>query len=233
MDKIAVITAYFSSDPPDFLPPAPKFNVDCYLFSNLKVDAKGWKNVVINGLESNDIYSFRKLGKLPKIVSHIFLPNYEWYVWHDFNQEVSFDPVIVTSHLDKNGKVFAGFRHSLRQCVFQEAETVRYSRESADAVDKVKELLTECGVEKNSGLFELTAFYRKNTIRVNDAFCHWMYLINHVSSRDQLTFPLIVKKYGLYNIQLLAGTAQKHVGGGNLFFNQHNNPLVLANRNWR
>jgi hypothetical protein len=231
--KVAVITAYFSKLPPSFLPPSPRFSVDHYLFSNFPIQIDGWKTVTLSGLDTNDAYGYRKLAKLPKVLPHLFLPEYQWFVWHDFNQIAQVNPIEIINYLDKHGKDFAGFQHSLRRCVYEEAETVRHSREHSDAIDKVKKLLMINGIGSPSGLYELTAFYRRNCPKLNEAFAYWMDLINNVSSRDQLTFPLIIKKFQIDAIQTLAGTAQKHVGGGNEFFLQYNSPLIVSSKGWR
>jgi hypothetical protein len=230
---VAVITAYFSKTPPPFLPPHPAYQVDHFLFSNFNLTLPGWKTITFSGLEDDTEYKHRKLAKLPKIVSHVFLPDYEWFVWHDYNQALRIDPLLVIDYLDKNDALFAGFQHSLRNCVYDEAELVRNTRDSPEAIDAMTCLLKENGILRNSGLYELTAFYRKNSPKLNQAFTNWMEIINSVSSRDQLSFPLILKKFQINNIQLLAGTAQKHVGGGNGFFTQYKDPLVLASKHWK
>jgi len=228
---IAVVTAYFSKNPPPFVPPTPRFNVPSYLFSNQPISAPGWKTITLAGLETEEQYGYRKLAKLPKIVTHLFLPNYQWFVWHDFNQSVCFNPSSLVAHLERTGATFAGFKHSLRDCPFEEAGVVMGVRESPKAIKVVTDFLRDEGIKPKSGLYELTAFFRKNTRTMNAAFNHWMELVATKSTRDQLTFPYIIKTYKI-GIQLLAGTAQKHVGGGNEFFTQYKDPLIVSSRNW-
>lgn len=229
---MAVLTAYFDPrDPPPPLPP-PIFGGPHIVFTNHNIRAPGWivKNIDLKDL--NSPYSARLMGKLAKSLGHKIFPDARWFVWHDYNHRCVIDPSVIASILDNKGVRLGLFKHSLRDCAYTEAEVVRGVRELPQNIDKTIQYLRANKFPDRAGLFELTAFYRKNDLQVNTLFESLYEMCHRFTSRDQVLFPYLLSESGIKDIELLEGTAQRHSGGGNRYFDQHRNPFVSSRNSW-
>ena len=175
------------------------------------------KNIAVLPLYSNswdDVYSARRSAKLPKAMTHHLLPEYDIYVWHDATNCLSASPDTVLKCLENAD--CAMFKHPSRDCVYDEASVILQHK--IDHPSLVKDTVSYLRANKfpaHFGLFEMTAFIRRNNEQTNRAFTEWFSLISRYSSRDQLTFMPCLKKHAL-RVNQLKGNAQRVYGNNDI-----------------
>lgn len=175
------------------------------------------KNIAVIPLYSNswdDVYSARRSAKLPKAMTHHLLPEYDIYVWHDATNCLSASPNTVLKCLENAD--CAMFKHPFRDCVYDEASVIL--QDKIDHPSLVKDTVSYLRANKfpaHFGLFEMTAFIRRNNEQTNRAFTEWFSLISRYSSRDQLTFMPCLKEHAL-RVNQLKGNAQRVYGNNDI-----------------
>jgi len=175
------------------------------------------KNIDVIPLYSNswdDVYSARRSAKLPKTMTHHLLPKYDIYVWHDATNCLSASPDTVLECLENAD--CAMFKHPFRDCVYDEASVILQHK--IDHPSLVKDTVSYLRANKfpsHFGLFEMTAFIRRNNEQTNRAFTEWFSLISRYSSRDQLTFMPCLKEHAL-RVNQLKGNAQRVYGNNDI-----------------
>lgn len=198
MDKsmnIAVVTAGVGVGGMD----APEISfkgADYYLFSDCPSKIKNTDRWVVKSLSSDDnfeTYPPRRLSKIPKILTHELLPEYDYFIWHDFNFKLSQDPVkLVQDHLRDND--FAFFKHPVRSCWRAELNEVRrLGLENPEILDKHLDYYKQLNIEEGSGLYAAGAFVRRNNEIANNVCSMWYDHISRLSSRDQISLPAVLQ----------------------------------------
>ncbi len=227
--KIAVITGVFDPKRDMKIEYSKYFDdYDYYCFScdSKKIEvAAEIKRVILPTSNMDEKYSSRRAGKIPKMLSHLLLPDYDVYVWCDATHEVAVDKEKLLSLLGEND--CALFTHPHRQCVYEEAkEVLAGGLDYPYLIEENVKWLKQNNFEKNQGLYEMTTFIRRNNKTSNDVFSFWYSLVSKFSSRDQINFMPSAKKHSL-SVSDLEGTAQIY-HGGNSVFNQIKPSLRLA-----
>ena len=165
LPKIAIVTAYVGQTL--VVPPPAKFSTvaDYYFFCNLDAKQNGWTTRPLYPQSLDEKYRYRRGAKLPKLLSHHVLPDYDYYFWHDVTFCLEIDPFIVLSHIESQGKRFDAcfFPHPWRNCVYDEAsEILRINRDHSDLIKAQMEYYKKLGYPDKNGLYEATCFIRKN-----------------------------------------------------------------------
>jgi len=223
--KIAIITTYVGTD--FVIPPPPLFSheADYYYFSSYDLFVAGYvtRQLCVHAEYTN--YGNRRVGKIPKFLSHYLLPDYDFYIWCDSNQQLNTSPQKLVKQF-RNEDSYLLFKHPHRNCVYVEMEAVNgMRREDRETLIQTKEFLLKQFFPPNYGLFELTAYVRRND-KISNTIGSALYdLIQKYTSRDQILFPYLLKKYG-GSYSVLTGTAQAHDGGNN-YFRQIDPPIVV------
>ena len=180
------------------------------------------KNVSVITLYNNswdDAYAARRSAKLPKAMTHHLLPEYDIYVWHDATNFLAASPDTVIKCLENAD--CAMFKHPFRDCVYDEARVIL--KDKIDNPRLVKDTISYLRAKKfpaHFGLFEMTAFIRRNNEQTNKAFSKWFSLIARYSSRDQLTFMPCLKDHAL-RVNRLEGNAQRVCGNNDILPQVH------------
>jgi hypothetical protein len=139
-------------------------------------------------------------AKIHKILSHVYFPDVEYSLWLDGSVAMrSTDSIrwLVEVHLADCDLVV--FRHSKRDCVYQEASICLQRRLDDPAViwDQIRRYTKE-GHPSNAGLAECTVVLRRHTAAVKAFNEAWWEEITRGSTRDQLSFPYVARKVGLH-----------------------------------
>lgn len=189
--------------------PAKAFSgVDYHAFTDdLNTDAKVWKIHELPRWSVDKKFSARRDAKLPKILPELLLPGYDYYIWHDPTNEIVADPGILIKYLPLGqSNDFAVFKHSLRNCVFDESRTVlKYSLDTSDNVNRQIGLYKKLGYPLDNGLYELGVIVKRKTGESLRLSLAWWEQINRYSSRDQLSFPFVLWSHSLEKPVLLPG----------------------------
>jgi hypothetical protein len=155
-------------------------------------------------------------GREIKLRPHIFLPSYNFTVWHDasIQQTANINGLIRTDNFD-----IIAMCHPHRTCIYQEAnECILRGKDSdrkiADQIEKYKRE----NYPRNNGLIASGLLFRHNTYKMN-LFCeYWFIELQNGSIRDQLSFnytlwkkPVVVEKIP-YEVLKTHFIHRKHIG---------------------
>lgn len=194
--KIAIYTAMFG-DYDDVKDPEYKEDgVDYICFTdNLEMKSDIYK-IIIQKSKFQDV---TRDARMRKILSHVFLSDYDYTIWVDSSIKVNkFD---VKEYIEKalQNEDIAVFPHSARECVYDEAKMCEhYKKDDVKTMKSQMKRYINQGYPKKFGLVETGVLVRNNQsdaiIELNNA---WWKEIGHGSKRDQLSFNYIVWKLNL------------------------------------
>ena len=138
-------------------------SVDYILFTdNKNLVSKNWKIVYLK----DDLKDLRRKSRLPKILAHKYLPFYDISIYIDSSFEIKVADVrkMVSDCLgDKN---IALYNHYARDCVYEEIEHVRKSKDRSveeHYCDSAISLYKSINYPIKNGLFENGIIIRRNT----------------------------------------------------------------------
>jgi hypothetical protein len=199
--KVAVLTSLFNDPPSGFRQslhtPTTMFEgVSYYAFVNEIHSCSGWKQIMSPSFTLDKKYRGRRDAKIYKIMSHLFLPDYDYWVWTDPTHEAVVDPREICEMLED--KEIGVFKHAHRKCPYEEAaEVSRLGVDHVALVDAQVEYYRSEGFPGGQGLYELPVSVRKNTPAVQSMNMKWWELICRYSSRDQISLPFVLWKMGI------------------------------------
>lgn len=206
--KIAIITGLSGLDS-ELLDPATKFeNIDYYALVDKIYNVKIWKQHLELEFSNCSNFKNRRNIKFAKILGFLLFPGYDFYIWHDHNCEVITDPKNIINHyLITPNKDIAVFKHKNRRCVYKELEMIRrWQTETEQNLKLMEEWFKDLEWPEDNGLYELKSFVYSNNHKTRTAMLSWWEIICRMSSRDQLSFPIIAQNHKL-NLSILPGEA--------------------------
>jgi hypothetical protein len=216
--KVAAITSLVNPKKPIELSYNTYFDdVDYFAYTcrsdNISVDDK-IKRIFIENESWDGEYSARRSAKIAKMMAHVLLPDYDVYVWHDATHELVIPKEKVIEYVTDYDA--AMFQHPQRNCAYMESAVIAEDRlDYPELVLKTVNYLKTRGLPISYGLFEMTAFIRRNNEKCNKAFTLWYSMITKLSSRDQLTFMECIRTFML-SMNTLPGTAQMYYGNNDI-----------------
>jgi hypothetical protein len=207
MNKIAIVTSKIGKrESSPLKEQINKYdNVDYHAFVDTNISSNTWQIHRPLNFSSDSVFQDRRNAKIYKVLPFLFLPNYDYYIWIDSTHDILMDPHEIVNKMNKDIMVF---KHGERNCIYQEAQAIKYLRyDYQELVDKQMFDYSMNGFPENNGLFELPTFVVKNTEKVREIMLCWWEHICKYTSRDQLSFPYVLwlKKY---EPQILPGIAQ-------------------------
>ena len=217
--KIAVVTAAVGLRDIPLYEPKPTVSsshVDYFIFSDSDIPKHHrWKFYKLFLASQDQQYEHRRTAKLPKIMTHYLLPEYDYYIWHDYTHKVSLDPEdIIKTHLKDND--FAFFNHPHRDSWHTELEEVRKGRlDHSSILDEQKRHFEEAGIEKGKNFYECTCFVRRNSEKANKTCSLWYDYVSRFSSRDQISLPAALQRY-TPKVTTMPGTCQMYYGNNEI-----------------
>ena len=215
MNKIAVVTALVGVDPAnaDKLYEIEYDSADYYVFTDqedLEVP-DGWNKRIVYPSSMDKKYQARRACKTVKQLTHLILPEYDYYIWHDYCNRVGEDPNKIVKRLGKAD--MALFKHPVQNGWKGEMYNAAH-REHPEVVKNTIHVLENVLKVPNSGtVWESTGFIRKNNKKANECFTLWNDLLTSLTSRDQVTWPVAIH-YTKPKIEILPGRALAY-GGNN------------------
>lgn len=136
-------------------------------------------------------------AKRYKILAHETFPNTSVSLWIDGNVTVLSNPLkAARKFLDKND--LAVFRHPDRGCIYDEAsECIRLHKGNSSKIRKQVKKYKAQGFSSQSGLQQCTIIFRRHTDKIAALEHRWWSHLQKHSSRDQISFPVVVRDLGL------------------------------------
>lgn len=216
MNKIAIVTALCGNIETLSNPSVVHPNADYFAFvSQTHPNANIWTQLPAYSFSNDSKYALRRNAKIYKILPNFFLPNYEYYIWVDVSHDVIVNPELICSSF-LNGFEIAGFRHTRRECIYDEAMILlELGYDHKELIHKQMEFYVSKGYPSKNGMFELSTFVRRNTHAINTACLKWWDNICKFSSRDQLSFMYAMWESGLYP-NTIPGFANGHNKNGTI-----------------
>lgn len=110
---------------------------------------------------------------------------------------------IYKEFLLSTGGEIAVCRHPQRQCVYEEAVTIKQEKKDNDViVDDQMDYYHKLNYPCLHGLYSLRVIVRLNTDRMRVAGFRWWEQICKFASRDQLSFPVVMWSLGIHPVVL-------------------------------
>jgi len=193
--KIAIYTAISGNKSELLDPPIVHPNIDYIAFTDqTHRTLKVWEKRPIINFTMNSKFTQRRNAKVYKILPEMFLNEYDVTIYHDGGHFCLMNPIdIIKKYLPNETDDLAVFKHRWNTCIYKEASDV--IREHVD----IPELITaQCDYYKrnqypeNNGLYELPVLIRKKSVRNGLINLRWWEQICKWSSRDQISFPVVL-----------------------------------------
>jgi hypothetical protein len=211
--KIAVYT--FISGRYDNLKPFDKnFNkeADFYYFTDNPQETLAgsgkYKPVIIPIIKGYERYTARYC----KILSHLFLPDYDYTIWIDGSTSLQASPREIIKKYLTTFEV-AAFRYPDDDCIYSHAEKcVAAKRFSIVDIAPQMEYFRTDGFPEHAGLCEMRVVLRKHTPQIKALNNFWFKTYNKWITCDQLCFNYCTWKLGIQYDVVAWGSPEFKIG---------------------
>lgn len=198
MKKIAVITSSIGTN--QLISPQKWMHkVDYHAFVEPQYLHIGdlWNRHEYISFSSDVKYKNRRDAKLYKILPHLVLPEYEYYIWLDSTHILESDPdELIDTYLTKHD--IAVFKHPERDCVYEEGKLVQKIRyDHSNLIQEQLDFYRDMDYPEHNGLYELPVRIQKNTKKTKQLGLMWWEQICMFSSRDQISFPFVCNQLNI------------------------------------
>ena len=182
--------------------------VDCVLFTDSpSLRVAGWRTLPV------DIRAFAS-GKAAnnhyRALAHWYLSDYDTSLYIDGNVRVIRPTLKLFSEFEASGADLGIFPHPERNTVSEEiAACAVLGLAEEDVMRAEYEANADDGFGDDFGLFDCSIDFKNHTSpRLHAAMEHWDRLFQHYKTRNQLSLPYIIWKYGLI-VHRMAGNSRK------------------------
>ena len=198
----------------------PTWDYICFT-DNVKNITNPWRAILLK----SDIDDPRRTSRLPKILAHQYLPNYNFSIYIDGSIEMIANPEILLTNLKSH--YIALFAHSWRNCIYEEAKfLIENKRGEANQIKKQIDHYRNDQYPSNNGLINGQVIIRHHSESIKKLNAYWWKIYNKFSERDQLSFNYCTWKLGIEYSTIPGNTYTKNPY---VIKREHNYPTVL---NW-
>lgn len=182
----------------DVLKVPPKIScgtADLVAFLENEPTSESWQYKKVN----SEFKDPNRNAKIHKIMPHLFFPDKEYSLWVDGSVKIEF-PYSIEKLIEiyLSDVDLAIFRHSDRNCVYQEANVcIQRKLDNADVIRNQINRYTQEGYPSNNGLAEATVILRRHTKAIEEFDIAWWNEIVNGSKRDQISFNYVAHKMKL------------------------------------
>lgn len=200
MNKIAVVTASVGAGLP--IEQSVFEGVDYHAFVDFDSETElppetMWSYHSVPQWSIDKQYMDRRHAKVFKILPHLFLPGYDYYIWIDSTHMVGMNPNQIIDMYLKDSDI-ALFKHPERDCVYDEGDLIQAVKfDKGYNVQSQMNFYQSTSYPKNNGLYELPCRIQRNTGQIQALMLTWWELICKYSSRDQLSLPFALTLHGI------------------------------------
>jgi len=183
--KKAIYTAIFGNYDTHIRPLYINDNYDYHLFTdNPQIKSNVYKIHLLQG----DARKSREI----KLLSHKYLPNYDYTIWHDGNM-VQCRNIDELANLQQTN--FMTMKHPYRNCIYDEAnECINLNKDSSETIQAQVKFYKSQKFKSNMGLIASGLLFRKNTSQVQQLCESWHTQLQLYSLRDQISFNYILNQ---------------------------------------
>lgn len=191
---------------------------DFFVFSETPKQSDVWNWIPIDETFSKPV----RTAKKPKLLPHLYLPQYEWSLWIDANIFILDDLAPYVLKCIDAGVGVGQFRHHERDNLYDEARIcAEKGLDSTAVIEAQTARYRSEGCDGAAGLFEGNFIVRRhNEPGVIRLMHRWWAEVCAGSSRDQISYPYALWKEGI-KVQPLAekGTTVRKVP--ELYYSAH------------
>lgn len=198
--KIAVYTvlvpgSYTRLHPPIFI----NKDVDYLVFTDRPLHSPPWKEVYLYPNEVLGTFDGTRVVAEYKCLSHQFLPDYDFVIWHDGDVILKVDPFSLVTTLCASEYGIAFGEHIYRTDVYEEAQyCAMYQTDKREVIWDQMKRYEDDEFPHNSGLVQGTFFIRDNGNKdVERLMNFWWEEIKRGSKRTELSFNYASWKTGV------------------------------------
>ncbi|KAF8018242.1 hypothetical protein BT93_H3208 [Corymbia citriodora subsp. variegata] len=162
-----------------------------------------WKIVVVKNLPYDDM---RRVGKIPKFLSHRLFPSARYSIWLDSKLRLQLDPLLILEYfLWRKGYEYSISNHYDRHCVWEEvAQNKKLNKYNHSIIDQQFKFYQSDGLKRfnpldpmkllPSNVPEGSFIVRAHTPMSNLFSCLWFNEVGRFTPRDQLSFAYTYQK---------------------------------------
>ena len=196
--KIAIITASVGAGlPVESINPFPGVDYHAFVDEVELPEDSMWTFHDVPKWTIDKKYAERRHAKVFKILPHLFIPEYDYYIWVDSTHMVALNPKQIVETYLKDSDI-ALFKHPERNCVYQEADVIMGAKfDQLSYVQAQTNYYYSQSYPKNNGLYELPCRIQKNSLQIQALMLTWWELICKYSSRDQLSLPFALHMHSI------------------------------------
>ncbi|XP_074565731.1 putative hexosyltransferase MUCI70 [Curcuma longa] len=173
-----------------------------------------WRIVVVKDLPFSDQ---RLNGKIPKMLSHRLFPNARFSIWVDSKSQFRRDPIgVLEALLWRTNSVLAISEHGARSSLYDEAKAViKKHKATPEEVEIQLNQYRQDGIpdEKRlngkKALAEASVIVREHTPSTNIFMCLWFNEVVRFTSRDQLSFPYVLRRLKIPRVNMFPVCTRK------------------------
>ena len=197
MNNIAILTSICGIKNPLVDPKEVYVGVDYIAFVDKHHDCKIWQQYLATDFTMDFEFQGRRNAKIYKVLPHLMCPGYDYYFWVDSTHEVIQHPEKIISEYLKDG-IIGVFNHTHRNCVYDEGAIVASLKyDDPKIVYDQLNYYESIKYPRHNGLYELPVSIRKNTPEIQRLNLRWWEQICKYSSRDQISFPVVLWSLGI------------------------------------
>ncbi|KAG0500725.1 hypothetical protein HPP92_000797 [Vanilla planifolia] len=173
-----------------------------------------WRIVVVSDLPFSDQ---RLNGKIPKMLSHRLFPQARYSIWVDSKSQFRRDPFgVLEALLWRTNSVFAISEHGARSNLYEEAKAiVKKHKATPEEVDAQIKQYRYDGIPEDrrlhgkKALAEASVIIREHNPLTNVFMCLWFNEVVRFTSRDQLSFPYVLRRLKIRNLNMFPVCTRK------------------------
>lgn len=173
-----------------------------------------WRIILVSDLPFSDQ---RLNGKIPKLISHRLFPMARYSIWVDSKSQFRRDPLgVLEALLWRSNSSLALSEHGARSSLYDEAKAiVKKHKATPEEVEVQLDQYRRDGIpdEKRfngkKALAEASVIVRNHAPLTNLFMCAWFNEVVRFTSRDQLSFPYVLRRLRPPGVHLFPVCARK------------------------
>ncbi|XP_037436300.1 uncharacterized protein LOC119303288 [Triticum dicoccoides] len=173
-----------------------------------------WRIILVRDLPFTDQ---RLNGKIPKLISHRLFPMARYSIWVDSKSQFRRDPLgVIEALLWRSNSSLALSEHGARSSLYDEGNAiVRKHKATPEEVKIQLDQYRQDGIpddkrfNRKKALAEASAIVRDHAPSTNLFMCLWFNEVVRFTSRDQLSFPYVLRRLRLPGVHLFPVCARK------------------------
>ncbi|ERN17624.1 hypothetical protein AMTRI_Chr13g92070 [Amborella trichopoda] len=173
-----------------------------------------WRVLVVKNLPFTDQ---RLNGKIPKMLSHRLFPQARYSIWVDSKSQFRRDPIgVLEALLWRTNYSLAISEHGARSSIYDEGKAVvKKHKATPEEVELQLAQYRRDGFPEfkrfrgKKALAEASVIVREHTPLTNLLMCHWFNEVIRFTSRDQLSFPYVLRRLNALKINMFPVCTRK------------------------